>query len=155
MDDDFSQLEGELKRLRPRAPSALVAHRVERSLRPRLSRHRLWWMLPLAAAAAVALALRPGRVAAPGDLAQTGAVAPTPSLENPPAPSAVFKPVAVENVLYAAHDDGVVTLDDGRTARRTRRSYVDTVLWRDPKSNASLTWSVPRSEVVVTPVSFQ
>jgi hypothetical protein len=58
-------------------------------------------------------------------------------------------------VLYAAEDEGIVTLDDGRPARRERLHYVDTVTWRNPRTNASLTWSVPREEVRIVPVNFQ
>jgi hypothetical protein len=48
-----------------------------------------------------------------------------------------------------------VTLDDGTPARRARLKFVDSVTWRDPRSNASLTWTVPREEVRVMPVVFQ
>jgi hypothetical protein len=68
---------------------------------------------------------------------------------------AVLKPVAAEKVLYAAQDEGLVTLEDGTTARRERLSYVDTITWKNPRTNASLTWSVPREEVRVVPVHFQ
>jgi hypothetical protein len=77
--------------------------------------------------------------------------APDGSLAN----AAAFKPVAAENLLVEARDEGYVTLDDGTTARRVRRSYVDTITWQDPRTNASLVWSVPREEVRVVPVLFQ
>jgi hypothetical protein len=48
-----------------------------------------------------------------------------------------------------------VTLADGTAARRVRSSYVDTITWKNPKTNASLRWSVPRDEVRVMPVVFQ
>jgi hypothetical protein len=48
-----------------------------------------------------------------------------------------------------------VTLADGTPARRVRQSYVDKITWENPRSNASLVWSVPREEVRVVPVNFQ
>lgn len=72
-----------------------------------------------------------------------------------PLGDATLKPVAAENVLYAASDEGLVTLDDGTTARQERLSYVDTITWKNPLTRASLTWSVPREEVRVVPVNFQ
>ena len=72
-----------------------------------------------------------------------------------PQSTASFKPVAAENLLLDASDEGYTTLDDGTPVRRMRRSYIDTITWKDPRTNASLTWSVPREEVRVIPVVFQ
>lgn len=157
MDEELQQLEAELRRLRPRVPSAEMRRRIEDDLRkpesPRLA--WFWTALPLAAAVALAFFVRfqpePRSASAPvGASLSTVATA----LE-PLAPRPVFKPVAVDNLLYAAHDDGIVTLADGSKARRTRKAYLDTVVWRNPHTNASLTWTVPRSEVAVVPVAFQ
>jgi hypothetical protein len=82
-------------------------------------------------------------------------VAPTAPVAQVVTPAAKFKPVTAENVLYAQSDDGLVTLADGSTAVRYRRSYVDTITWRNPNTQASLRWSVPRTEERVVPVSFQ
>jgi hypothetical protein len=68
---------------------------------------------------------------------------------------APLKPVAAENLLVVASDEGLVTLDDGTPARRERRQYVDTITWKNPRTNASLTWSMPREEVRVVPIVFQ
>jgi hypothetical protein len=159
MDDDLDQFEAELKRLRPAAPARAVAARIERELAPRRARpaaiHWLWSAaLPIAAAITL-LTLGPGQRPA-GNTAENKIAArpPTakPAVETP---EPALKPVAAENVLYAARDEGLVTLDDGTTARRERLSYVDTITWRNPRTNASLTWSVPREEVRVVPVHFQ
>ena len=48
-----------------------------------------------------------------------------------------------------------VTLADGTPARRERIQFVDTITWRNPRTNASLTWTVPREEVRVVPVVWQ
>lgn len=150
MDDPLNDLENELAALQPVRPSRRLEQRIAAELAPRRRVNWAWMALPMAAAFAVVFAWQTLGVRQP--------IEPT-SVENPAVessePTPVFKPVATQNLLYAARDEGIVMLDDGRKARRTSRSYVDTVVWRDPQSNASVTWSVPREEVRLTPVSFQ
>lgn len=110
-----------------------------------------WLALPLAAAAALAI----GFFLRMPELPQPLPLANPPPMATAEAVPAVFKPVRMANVLYAARDEGLVTLDDGRIARRLRREYVDSVTWRDPQGDAAVTWTVPRSEVAVVPVRFQ
>lgn len=150
MDDELQQLEAELQRLRPRRPSPQLQARLTARLAPRRSAVWWWAALPLAAAVAVAFApwFRPTDVQAP--VAATTRVAPMADA----APDE-YRPVAAENLLYATQDEGVVTLTSGAQARRVRNSYVDTITWRNPRTNASLRWSVPRDEVRVVPVNFQ
>ncbi|HUR59747.1 MAG TPA: hypothetical protein VM029_18655 [Opitutaceae bacterium] len=159
MDDDLDQFEAELKRLHPAPPSRAVAARIESELgRGRMPRVNFQWLwsavLPIAAAVTL-LTVVPGQRPAgrPGGIK----MAANPAATQPAAPGveSAFKPVAAENVLYAARDEGLVTLDDGTTARRERLNYVDTITWRNPRTNASLTWSVPREEVRVIPVNYQ
>lgn len=163
MDDELEQLEAELKRLSPARPSRVLEDRIARELAPapvastsapatakaprrRLATVHWWWSAALPAAAAIALiVLAPGRRAA---VEHDAAAAPTPMV-------AALKPVTAENVLYAVRDEGLVTLEDGTQARRERLNYVDTITWRNPRTNASLTWTVPREEVRVVPVSYQ
>lgn len=151
MDDDLQDFEAELKRLRPQAPSRGLAGRVERELgaAPAATGRPWWWLAALPAAAAMAFFV----------------VARAPERAVPPAPVApvavaddvrpVLKPVAAENVLYAARDEGIVMLADGTAARRERWQYVDTITWKNPRTNASLKWSMPREEVRIVPVAFQ
>ena len=150
MDDELQQLEAELQRLRPRRPSPQLQASLFAKLAPR--RPTVWWWaaLPLAAAVAVAFApwFRPTEVIAP-------VAATTPAVPLADAVPDEYRPVAAENVLYATQDEGVVTLTSGAQARRVRNSYVDTITWRNPRTNASLRWSVPRDEVRVVPVNFQ
>ena len=42
--------------------------------------------------------------------------------------------------------------DDGTAAHRVFQRYLDTYTWRNPRTNASLRWTVPRDEVRVVPV---
>lgn len=150
MDDELNAFEAELRGLRPVAPSAALARRIARELAPAAPCE------PQSAAI-----LWPWRWAAVGLPAMAAAgllvFAPAPPVARPaPAVAAdVLKPVAAENVLYAARDEGLVTLDDGTTARRARYNYVDTITWKNPRTNAVLTWRVPREEVRVVPVVFQ
>lgn len=142
MDDDLAKLEAELMALRPAAPARDLHARVARELAPAPGALPWWAWSALPAAAAVILAFtfaaRP--VARVGD----GAVS---------APA--FRPVTAENVLYAAQDEGPVTMADGTLARQVRSSYVDTITWKSPHHNASLRWSVPREEIRIVPVRFQ
>lgn len=155
MDEELQALESELKGLRPARVPARLAARMQRELGPgqmpapvATGRSPWWWLAALPAAAAVLLVFR----LAPGEAAGDRTV-----VANAPAAlpaGETLKPVAAQNVLYAAEDEGIVTLDDGRPARRERLHFVDTVTWRNPRTNASLTWSVPREEVRIVPVNF-
>lgn len=162
MDDDFQDLEAELKRLRPVVPSRDMLVRLETELAPAVGPtaigrrgSRAWWLwagaLPIAAALAVAFVIATRRP--PVSQHDRPLAANSPSAAA--ADEAVFKPVAAENVLYAVSDEGPVTLDDGTAARRERLSYVDTITWKNPRTNASVRWTVPREEVRVVPVKFQ
>ncbi len=167
MDDDLKNLEAELTRLQPAAPSRALYARVERelgaaaaapvvSLRHGRSEPRPAWFWALSAplAAAAALAVMFTRVPTEGRAPSARAEMARAATAADASPTAL-KPVAAENVLYSASDEGLVTLDDGTPARRERLRYVDTITWRNPRTNASLTWSVPRDEVRIVPVLFQ
>jgi hypothetical protein len=155
MDEDLSQLEAELKGLRPAAPSSALLNRIGRELEGRKESREpsVWWRwcgaLPVAAALAImttfAMRRDPGQRAPAAPDAVAGE-------SREPAP---FQPVSAENVLYAEQDEGPVTLADGTPARREHRSFVDTITWKDTRTNASVRWSVPREEVRVVPVNFQ
>jgi hypothetical protein len=144
MDNDLSELEAELKRLRPVAVSVSLTSEVNRKLDG--TRHTFWaWAaLPLAAALVGVVLLKDKAVGPP--------VAPTLA---PALIVTTYKPVSAENLLYDSRDEGLVTLADGTTARRYRRSYVDTITWKNHGTQASLRWSVPRTEERVVPVTFQ
>jgi len=149
MDNDLLELEAELKRLRPVATSALAAARVERVLGSRRRPSWAWAAWPIAAALVVGLVLLKDRRA-------VSPAAVSPGQTSAPAKvSATYKPVSAENVLYDLQDEGIVTLADGTAARRYRSSYVDTITWKNPRTQASLRWSVPRTVERVVPVSFQ
>ncbi|ACB74937.1 hypothetical protein [Opitutus terrae] len=149
MDDAFQELESELRGLMPLAPSHRLRTAIAQELAPNRNHVRyVWWALPIAAAVALAAS-------------QWSADPAAGRLDSPPAgaaaqvPADVFRPVAAENVLLRSEEEGVLTFADGTPARQIRASYVDTITWRNPATNASLTWTLPREEIRVVPVSYQ
>jgi hypothetical protein len=155
MDDDLQQLEAELTRLRPVRASRDLNIRIAEELGPQALQSRpngraaslpwAWVILPIAAAALIFAGMVRRSPISP---------VPAPALSAKVAPAG-FKPVHAENLLLDARDEGIVTFTDGTPARRVRQSYVDTITWRNPHTNASLTWSLPREEIRIVPVNFQ
>lgn len=140
-----------------------------------------WVSWQLAAAASVALGvsiafwqwqIRRDDPAPTRELAQTAPqpatpAAPAPELAAPASATAsgdrllattrprdAYRPVKAANVLYDLQDEGPVVLEDNTPARRVRARYVDTYTWKNPATNASFKWSVPRDEVRVLPAKF-
>jgi uroporphyrinogen-III synthase len=58
-----------------------------------------------------------------------------------------YQPVQASSVLYDLKEDGTAYLPDQTEGRQVRYRYVDTYTWKNPATNASLRWSVPRDEV--------
>lgn len=177
MDEQLLELEAELKALRPRRPSPQLGPRIELDLAasselPTLGAPRIaegknvvrwaWFGAALAAAATVAV-IATVTVLSSGNQPATAvgaSVAAAPSSNQvaavePAAATNKFRPVRASNVLYDLKDEGVVYLDDNTPARQMRYRYLDTYTWRNPKSNASLKWSMPRDEVRVVPASLR
>jgi hypothetical protein len=169
MDDTLQELENELKRLSPRGPSTALITALERDLGPAPSalsptrreasatslRSWKWGSWSLAGVAAlVAFVLfvfsgresagtRPAETPAPR-LAEAGA-SPEPATEG--ASPNHYEPVRATSVLYDLHEGAATTLPDRTEGREVRYRYVDTYTWKNPATNASLRWSVPRDEV--------
>lgn len=160
MDDELIQLEVELKRLRPVPLSPALVRRIavdlgEHPAGAPVPAYRAWsWFALPAAAAVTALLLHLAESRLAQDPARN-AVRPGPAAPVVAGGEARYQPVAAENFLISASDEGLVTLDDGTPARRRRLHFVDTITWRDPRTNASVTWSLPREEVRVVPVIVQ
>lgn len=152
MDNDLQALEAELKKLRPLAPSRELRERLNAELQSRArNRYVVWSWVGFPAAAAIAVVgILKWNYSPPAKNASVQVVsAPAEASE------ATFKPISADNVLLHASDEGYVTLTDGTPARRVRQSYVDTITWKNPRTNASLVLTVPREEVQVVPVNFQ
>lgn len=128
----------ELASLRPNRPSRALSDRIGVQLASRAGGTVVSW----------------GWVGAAMGLAAAVAVVVFP-LQKSVATTTAFRPVAAKDVLYAAKDEGYVQLVDGTPAHRLREYHLDTITWKNPSTNASLSWSVPRDEIRVIPASFQ
>ncbi len=170
--DDFSELECELKKLRPAPVSDELSARIEVALAapsatpaptagvlPRRSqRAGLWWSLGLGLTTASALVLvwlaffAEPPPAAPV-LAQEDTTSPVPAEVYNPG----LQPSALTQVVYRRHDEGLVFSPNQseRPLRRVRYDTRETMQWRNPQTGASLRVSYPAEQVVLTPVSFQ
>ena len=98
---------------------------------------------------------------APGSIAATAvpaieetAVVPESHSVSPTPISDRYHPVGAASVLYDMKEDSPVTSSNSTPVRRLRYRYVDTYTWKNPATNASLKWSVPRDEVRVIPASL-
>jgi hypothetical protein len=165
--NDFSELEAELKRLRPAPVADEVLLRIERALAqpeaspsagflPRPSRRaRVWWSLGLCLSGATVLVLlgltffaEPPR---PEPVGVQETATPSERLTSG------FKPSALTQVVYRQRDEGLVFSPNQseRLLRRVRYDTRETMQWRNPRTGASLRVSYPAEQVVLTPVSFQ
>lgn len=182
MDESLLELENELRRLRPSSPSAKLLKHIEAGLvapetRLKISRSApavistigFWlnWRTVTAAAAVAAFVLilvtlpRPKGIDSAASASQALAAAPVTPVVAQEASAVVpvpavdrYQPVGAASVLYDLKEDRVVTVSDKTPARRLRYRYVDTYTWKNPATNASLKWSVPRDEVRVLPASL-
>ncbi len=177
--NDFSELENELKKLRPAPPSAGLLTRVEQALSEsndqekiiRPDRFRVNWVsigFGLAAAAVFLLFARVNmeRRREQGERVAQISPAPTkmPNLAAPrtgtetgrPALANEFIPATATQVVYNKRDEGLQFTRDSEQPRR-RLSYQthQTLQWNNPYTGASLRVSYPSEEVVLIPVSGQ
>ena len=168
--NDFSELESELKRLRPAPPSPDLFLRVERALADvtkenesadnvvRPDRFRVNWVslgLGLAAAAVLLIVVR---IEINRPAKQIPAVA---SLT----PAARAKPGAINNqlvpagftqVVYNTRDEGLHFADGSdQPMRRVRYQTHETLQWRNAATGASLRVSYPSEQVELIPVPGQ
>jgi hypothetical protein len=162
MDNSLQELENELKALQPRRARAEWMDQIHRELAAELpasarpvystaTNLRSWkWLGWRTASLAAAFALVVAGVIG------FRAARPDPSIAIPPARVTaevpIYQPIAAANVLYDLKDEGTVNGD--ATARQVRARYVDTYTWKNPRTNASIKWTVPRDEVRVVPASF-
>ncbi|MFZ1218750.1 MAG: hypothetical protein WAO00_05615 [Chthoniobacterales bacterium] len=169
--NDFSELEAELKKLRPRPTSPDLAARIEiglaevagrgtatagvlpkrRSFRPN------WIALGLGlAAAAIFLLLarmnvdRPSTKAAGLALISPAPITPAARVDDS------FVPSALTRVVYDTRDEGLhFTEGKDEPMRRVRSHKRETMQWKNPQTGASLRVSYPTEEVTLIPISGQ
>jgi hypothetical protein len=169
--NDLSELEAELKKLRPRAASPGLTARIERALTAApgttpsagvLSRHRnsrVNWLglgLGLAAAAAFLILARVNVERTPGEKQSVVAVTPSPFITVAPAGSDSFVPVGLTQVVYNTRDEGLhFPKGANEPVRRMRSQKRETLQWRNPGTGTSLRVSYPSEEVTFIPISGQ
>ena len=169
--NDFSELEAELKKLRPRPASPDLAARIEISLAEEAAGRGIatagvlpkrrgfrpnWIALGLGlAAAATFLVLARMNVDRPSKA--TGLALLTPA---PIAPAAklddALVPSAMTQVVYDTKDEGLHFADGAdQPVRRVRSKKRETMQWKNPKTGASLRVSYPTEEVTLVPITGQ
>ena len=169
--NDFSELETELRKLRPSAVSEDLAVRVERALveppisstpTSAVSRRKPgsidWRFLGfgLAAAAALMLLAKVGNDRPASNQETVATLTPPPARVITPASPGKFIPTGVTQVVYHARDEGLVFTDGVENpVRRLRYRKRETMQWQQPETGASLRVSYPSEEVVLMPVSGQ
>ena len=170
--NDFSELEAELKKLRPRGVSPELNARIEISLAeeaagrgvatagvlPKQRRFRLnWFALGLGLAAATAFLVL-ARVNVDRPAKSTGLALLTPAPVTPTAKQVAdsFVPAAMTQVVYDTKDEGLHFTDGAdEPMRRVRSRKRETVQWKNPQTGASLRVSYPKEEVTLVPISGQ
>jgi hypothetical protein len=182
---DFSELENELKKLRPARPSPVLFARVEEAMvnsesakiiRPdsfRVNYAALGFGLAAAAVLLLLAKVNTDRGQGPAkSIAQDSRVPEakpllpaTPELrEGGPAGRGIegsrssdeFIPAGATQVVYNTRDEGLQFTDRSeQPLRRLRYRTKETWQWRNPATGASLRVSYPSEEVVLIPVSGQ
>jgi hypothetical protein len=165
--NDFSELEADLKKLRPAPASKELFRRIERALE-----------LPNEVATAGVLPPAGSRVRASGwrafALGLTGVAAlvvlgvtffdqiqMTPKVAvtsaTPPVAATGFQPAGLSQVVYSGRDEGLVFPPDDSSPLRRRLRYEtrETVRWRNAQTGASVRVTYPVEQVVLKPVAFQ
>lgn len=169
--NDFSELEADLKKLRPRSVSPELQARIGISLAeeaagrgvatagvlPKQRRFRPnWFALGLGLAAAATFLLL-ARVGVDRPSKSTGLALLTPA---PIAPAAKINdallPAALTQVVYNRKDEGLHFAEGAdEPMRRVRSKKRETMQWKNPKTGASLRVSYPTEEVTLIPISGQ
>ena len=170
--NDFSELERELKKLRPARPSGELISRVGSALansgegtakviRPEPRRSgsdfRVNWLglgLGLAAAATFLIFARVDFH--PNDKTKQTIASATPSLQQKAAALPNYQATGLTQVVYSKRDEGLVFPRGAEgPSRRVRTAKRETLQWRDRQSGAQLAVSYPTEEVTLIPVSGQ
>ena len=175
--NDFTELENQLRKLRPVEPSPELVTRVEGALAekgsihlrqgyggqastagimPREKRFHINWLslgLGLAAAGALLMFafLRQHAVKESPTIASTS---PAPAIS--PSKTAQFVPAGLTQVVYHTRDEGLhFPTNSEQPMRRVRSSSQQTLRWKNPNTGATLRISYPTEEVSLLPVTGQ
>jgi hypothetical protein len=147
-----------------RAPALPKSGNV-RALRSEASTLRLWWAVPLlAAAAVVAMFAAPvfrqsiteqrNEVAGGHGVGEDNRKSAVPPIDLTDSPTgttlASYDPTDVGGaVQWASRDEGMVWLDDETPARKIRRQGLQTIQWTDPHDRSRVEITVPKEEIVL------
>ena len=170
--NDFSELEAELKKLRPRPASPDLAARIEVSLAqeaagrgtatagvlPKQRRFRLNWVALGLGLAAAATFLVLARMNVDRPSKSTGLALLTPAPITPAAKEVAdtLVPSAMTQVVYDRKDEGLHFAEGAdEPVRRLRSKKRETMQWNNPKTGASLRVSYPTEEVTLVPITGQ
>ena len=174
----FSELENELRKLRPAPPSPVLLERVEQALEGRSAsvsevnweRWRFtetsskWWSLGFGLAAAAVLILFAVVTMERRHERRETVTQTSPAADEQPASRGTaqsmspgkFVSAGGTDLVYNARDEGLHFADESeRPVRRLRYQTQQTWRWRNPETGASLRVSYPSEEVVLIPVSGQ
>jgi len=183
--NDFSELENDLKALRPARPSPVLFERIEEAMTEncgasvaadagwswqRFTETPFRFGIGLAAAAAAVVLLiarintdqtrdEDTEIAQRSPSSQTKAVLPSFSGRSGVDGSTLsnkFVPSGATQVVYNTRDEGLQFAEGSKQPlRRLRYQTQETWQWRNPSTGASLRVSYPSEEVVLIPVSGQ
>jgi len=178
--NDLSEIENELRKLRPARPSPILFERIEEAMMDRragasharqparLPYNRLSLGFGLAAAAVLGLFAgvnmerrqeRGEKIAQNSPAPETRPVLPAPRGESEITRSTFsneFVPAGATRLVYNTRDEGLQFAGgSGQPLRRFRYQTHETWQWRNPTTGASLRVSYPSEEVVLIPVSGQ
>lgn len=162
--NDFTDLEGKLKGMRPARPSSGLLVRVEMALADagKISdnvvtphRFRVNWIALSAGVAVAAAILIVARVDYhPTTPTQMASAAPV--LQPSAAQLPDYRAASLTQVVYGRRDEGLVFPAGGEEpVRRIRTMKRETLHWQDQHSGAQLQVSYPAEEVRLIPVSGQ
>ena len=169
--NDFTELENELKKLRPQTPSPDLAARIEQGLMevagrgtatagvlPKRRSFKLNWLglgLGLAAAAGFLLLARVSVDRKPAKSTGLAMVSPVPGV-SADAVRDILVPAGMTQVVYNTRDEGL-HFEEGadQPVRRVRSHKRETLQWNNPQTGASLRVSYPSEEVTLVPVTGQ
>jgi len=171
--NDLSQIEKELRKLRPAQPSPILFERIEEAMidcravaSPARQPERLrynWLSLGFGLAAAAVLvlfaAVKMERQESGKEIAQTSRepeAAPLLNRAQKSTSTDKFVPAGATRLVYNTRDEGLQFAgSSGQPLRRMRYQTHETWQWRNPTTGASLRVSYPSEEVVLIPVSGQ
>ena len=167
--NDFSEIESELKKLRPAPVSNDLIARVEKRFlegstvpapQPKRASGGNWIALGigvgLAAAAGFLMLARVHNEQPTKSEPRVATSISTPNKSHTLPAGARMIPAGLTEVVYHTRDEGL-HFPDGATApvRRMRYHTKETLRWRNPQTGASLRVTYPSEEVVLLPISGQ